>query len=264
MKLTCLVENHAKGDFTPRHGLSLYIETNHHKILFDLGPDETLLENAERLGIDLTQVDTVILSHGHYDHGGGLEAFLNINQKADLYVQKTAFEKYYSHNYGKKKDISLSVKPEDHPQIHLLEGDFVIDEELRLFVVTDRSRCYSSANDVLYKGEEKDDFLHEQNLILTEGEQTVLVLGCGHTGVLNILKKAETYHPKVCIGGFHLFNPTTGVTVEEELLEQVAQGLKQYDSRFFTCHCTGEKAFAFLAERVPGMEYLCCGSELEL
>lgn len=264
MNITCLVENHAKGDFTPRHGLSLYIETKQHKMLFDLGPDETLLENAERLEIDLAQVDTVILSHGHYDHGGGLEAFLKLNQKADIYVQKAAFEKYYSHNYGRKKDISLSVNPEDYPQIHLLEGDFVIDEELRLFVVTDRSRCYSSANDVLYKGEEKDDFLHEQNLILTEGEQTVLVLGCGHTGVLNILKKAESYHPKVCIGGFHLFNPTTGVTVEEELLERVAQGLKQYDSQFYTCHCTGEKAFTFLAERVPGMEYLCCGSELVL
>ena len=140
---------------------------------------------------------------------------MKLNQKADIYVQKAAFEKYYSHNYGRKKDISLSVNPEDYPQIHLLEGDFVIDEELRLFVVTDRSRCYSSANDVLYKGEEKDDFLHEQNLILTEGEQTIIVLGCGHTGVLNILKKAESYHPKVCIGGFHLFNPTTGVTVEE-------------------------------------------------
>ena len=63
MKITCLVENHAKGDFKPRHGLSLYIETKQHKILFDLGPDETLLENAERLRINLAQVDTVILSH---------------------------------------------------------------------------------------------------------------------------------------------------------------------------------------------------------
>lgn len=90
MKITVLVEN--TSDFLPtRHGLSLYIETELHKILFDMGPDETFLQNAETLGIDLSAADIAFLSHGHYDHGGGLAAFLEINHTAKVYLQKARF-----------------------------------------------------------------------------------------------------------------------------------------------------------------------------
>lgn len=78
MRVTVLVENHSDGVCTARHGLSLYIETKLHRLLFDLGPDETVFENAERLGIDLAAVDTVIISHGHNDHGGALGHFLPV------------------------------------------------------------------------------------------------------------------------------------------------------------------------------------------
>ena len=79
MVITSLVENTTKSGLKAKHGLSLYIETKLHRILFDLGPDETLFENAEKKKIDLTSVDTVIISHGHYDHGGALGKFLKIN-----------------------------------------------------------------------------------------------------------------------------------------------------------------------------------------
>ena len=92
MKLTALLENTTDcPDILTRHGLSLYLETAHHKILFDFGPDDSFARNAEQLGVDLSAVDLAVLSHGHDDHGGGLKTFLEINQTAPVYVRETAF-----------------------------------------------------------------------------------------------------------------------------------------------------------------------------
>lgn len=75
MRIISLVENTARAELKAKHGLSLYIETDNHRILFDLGPDKTLYANAKKRNIDLTKVDTVIISHGHADHGGALKDF---------------------------------------------------------------------------------------------------------------------------------------------------------------------------------------------
>ena len=91
MKIISLVENRTKSDCKAKHGLSLYIETKTHKILFDLGSDDTLFDNAVRRNIDLSKVDTVIISHGHFDHGGALKKFLEVNSFAKIYVQKGSF-----------------------------------------------------------------------------------------------------------------------------------------------------------------------------
>ena len=95
MKITALVENISDGSVRSAHGLSFYIETKMHKLLFDVGPNSTLFENAVKKHIDLSQVDTVIISHGHKDHGGALKRFLQINRTAKIYLQKSAFENVY-------------------------------------------------------------------------------------------------------------------------------------------------------------------------
>ena len=82
MRITCLAENTACNGFEAEHGLSLYIETNGNRILFDMGQTDLFSGNAEKLGIDLNTVDFAVISHGHYDHGGGLRKFLEINQKS--------------------------------------------------------------------------------------------------------------------------------------------------------------------------------------
>ena len=84
MRITALVENKSDCELTPVHGLALYIETEKHRLLFDLGPDDTLLKNAEKRGIDLGQVDAAVISHGHFDHGGALAAFLEVNRTAKI------------------------------------------------------------------------------------------------------------------------------------------------------------------------------------
>jgi len=263
MKITALVENKSNCELTPVHGLSLYIETEKHKLLFDLGPDDTLLKNAAMRGIDLTQVDTVVISHGHSDHGGALEAFLKVNHSAKIYVQRRAFEKHFSKSLGFiKVPIGLDPKLADHPQMELVDGECRIDEELLLFTTLDTAKFHSPANDTLYDEKGRDMFAHEQDLLIF-GTKNVLIMGCGHCGVVNILERAKAYRPDLCIGGYHLMIPVTKKSVPEELLEGIAGELRQYDMDFFTCHCTGDAAYRFLAGKVPRMHYLSCGESIE-
>lgn len=262
MKITALVENKSNCDLTPVHGLALYIETENHKLLFDLGPDDTLLKNAKKRGVDLGQVDTVIISHGHYDHGGALAAFLEVNHSARICIQRRAFEKHFSRALGfLNVPIGLDRKLMEHPQVALLDGEYRIDEELLLFTVADTAKCHSTANDTLYDEAGPDTFAHEQNLVIF-GEENALIMGCGHCGVVNILERAREYGPSICVGGYHLIVPATKKSVPPEILEGIAGELKQYDMDFYTCHCTGEEAYQFLSERVPRMRYLSCGGEI--
>ena len=258
MRIVPLVENTTKSELKAKHGLSLYIETKLHKILFDLGSDNTLFENAVKRNIDISKVDTVIISHGHFDHGGALKKFLDVNSSANIYVQKEAFEPHYS------KTLLLKIPVKSNRQIILLDGDYKIDDELSLFTVSKTNKFYSPANKSLYDEKGKDTFRHEQNLIISE-KQAVLIMGCGHAGVVNIMQKAEKYRPCFCIGGFHLFNPFTRKSVSKELLDDIVMELQKYkDMKFYTCHCTGKTAFDYLSHHMNNIYYISCGETVEI
>ncbi len=114
MRVTALTENTTEIGLRTEHGLSLYIETDDKKILFDSGQTELFAENAGHLGIDLSSVDMMILSHGHYDHGGGLKKFIEINKKAPIYMSRYAFEPHYN---GTEKYIGLDSSLENSERI---------------------------------------------------------------------------------------------------------------------------------------------------
>ncbi len=264
MKITALVENTSKCELKAKHGLSLYIETQRHKILFDVGPDRTLFDNAKKRKIDLAEIDTVIISHGHLDHGGALRDFFKINANAKVYIQRKAFEPHYSKTLFLKFPVGIDKTLEEHPQVILIDGDYKIDDELSLFTVNETDKCYSPANAVLYDKNGKDNFSHEQNLILAEN-QTVLIMGCGHTGIVNIMNKAKIYQPKVCVGGFHLYNPLTKKGAPPALLNEIAEALKNCENtQFYTCHCTGKRAFQHLSKQMPNLFYLSCGEAIDI
>ena len=136
------------------HGLCFYIETEHHRLLMDTGQTDLFARNAEQLGIDLTLVDTVVISHGHYDHGGGLLHFAKINPDAKIYIRASAFGPYYSiDSSGRSHYIGLAEGIRDLPGLVIIEDDsegspdgssggggkekepgiYRIDEELSLF-----------------------------------------------------------------------------------------------------------------------------------
>ncbi|MBQ1493041.1 MAG: MBL fold metallo-hydrolase, partial [Blautia sp.] len=136
MRIINLVENTEGAEHCPaEHGLCFYIETERHKLLMDTGQSELLVKNADTLGIDLSQVDTVVISHGHYDHGGGLEAFFGVNEKAKVYIQKSARGAFYSTGYPGEEAhyIGLSEGVLSSERVFWLEGDMCLDEELSLF-----------------------------------------------------------------------------------------------------------------------------------
>lgn len=263
MRITSLVENTTHSELKAKHGLSLYIETQKHNILFDLGPDNTLFENARKRNVDLKGVDTVIISHGHIDHAGALGKFLEINHTAKVYIQASAFEPHYSKTLFLKIPVGIDGTLKNNKQIVLLNGDFKIDDELSLFTVAKTDKFHSQVNDVLLDKDGKDTFSHEQNLIISENT-VALIMGCGHTGVANIMERAAEYKPRICVGGYHLFNPVTKKSVSEELLSGIAAELGKYpDTEFYTCHCTGERAYRYFAERLSNMNYLSCGDTVE-
>ena len=99
MKITALIENLPLSDeIQAEHGLSLYIEAEGKKILFDMGQTNLFAENAAKLGVDLTKVDLAILSHGHYDHGGGMQRFFEINKQAPVYINQNSFGEFFNGN----------------------------------------------------------------------------------------------------------------------------------------------------------------------
>lgn len=274
MKIYTLMENTAVSDeFVCSHGLSLYIETKNHKILFDMGQNGDFVKNAKVLGIDLSKVDTAILSHGHYDHGGGLEGFLEVNKKAQIHIQKKALGEFYAHDPdGMQRYIGLSPLWKDNPRVVSHIGDYKLDAELQIFAGVTGRECYSPANDRLYASMNgrhiPDLFMHEQNLLIREENKVVLFAGCAHNGLVNILKKAESFVPSgvdYVIGGMHLKNAFEKDEELKAFSKTLAARLLERRSRYYTCHCTGLEAYkALRGEMGERIGYLSAGQVLEI
>lgn len=266
MKIVTLMENTAcREDLAADHGLSLYIETGKHKILFDMGPDNQFLRNAEKLGVDLKAVDIAVLSHGHYDHGGGLSMFGLINDHAKIYLHRAAFKEYYLVEPGAEEaeyiglDQSMSQK-----RFTFVGPELVIDEELTLFAeVEDRTGALRASSKLFtstFDGFLPDRFAHEQNLLIRDGGKTALIAGCAHCGIVNILGEASARlgrRPDVTFGGFHLFQLTEGDPASESLIDMTGRALLCGDTVYYTGHCTGEYAYGrlktLLGERLQPM-----------
>lgn len=271
MKIINLIENTtgAEGCLC-EHGLSFYIETGKHKLLADTGASEAFLTNAELLGIDLRQVDTVILSHGHYDHGGGLAAFAGLNPHARIWMHSLAGEAYYHKNGSMEKYIGIASQAKALPQIQRVEGDRRIDEELFLFGHVTGRRLWPEGNRELMRKEGEtflqDEFLHEQYLVVEEDGRRVLVSGCAHNGILNILDRYREIFgdvPEAVISGFHMSRKSGYREQDMALIQETARELKTMNTRFYTGHCTGEIPYQVMKE-VMGeqLQYVHSGEEI--
>ncbi|NLI52761.1 MAG: MBL fold metallo-hydrolase [Clostridiales bacterium] len=257
MRVTVLVENAALSpQLGAQHGLSFYIETSAGVILFDMGKDDLFLKNAGTLGKSIPSVDFAAVSHGHYDHGGGLAAFLAANDHAPVYIRKSAFEPHLSlRESGEAAAIGLD------PAL-LKSGRFVFTAEreepadgVTLFSGVTERAYFSSCNATILMEENGstvlDDFRHEQSLLLRQDGKMVLVAGCAHGGIVNILRRAEQIlgrMPDVAIGGFHLHSPSLGGGMSEERIREMGNVLDATGAVFYTGHCTGDGPFALLQE----------------
>ena len=264
MKISVLMENTAVlHEFQAEHGLSLYLETGRHKILFDTGQSGAFAENAKRLGVDLAAVDLAVLSHGHYDHGGGLKTFLSLNRSAPVYLSRYAFEEHLN-PAGQYNGLDPELA--DNPQL-IPVGDFrKLDKGIELFSCNDRERRFKinpSGLAVRRDGSVyPEDFRHEQYLLVDENGMRFLFTGCSHKGVVNL---TEWFLPDVLIGGFHFMKLEPKKDAGKKALDETARELLRHNTVYYTCHCTGADSYAYLKAKMGDrLYYLSAGQTLEL
>ena len=214
MKLTVLMENSAAGPVACAHGLSLFVEAAGHRILFDAGPDGALLErNAAALGVDLASADLAVLSHGHYDHSGGMEAFLERNERAALCLRRSALEPHGALcPDGSEEDVGVSPALDERfaARLRFTEPLEQLAPGLTLFSDEPGTALLSGSFASFREAGHADDFGHEQNLLLSENGLLVLLAGCAHRGIVNILDRAAEIAgraPDAVFAGFHPHPP---------------------------------------------------------
>ncbi len=275
MRITNLIENtQGKEGLTPLHGLSFFIETDSHKILMDAGPSEQTIINAGSLGIDPSEIDLVVLSHGHYDHSGGLLPFARVNDSAKIYMQIKAADDFYAYD---GPDMGYRYIGIDKLIPHLssvcpLNGDFKLDDQISLLTVHEQPYPVPATNKRLVRkvGEEylADDFSHEQSLVISSGNKMVLICGCAHNGILNILNAFEEKYdcmPDVVIGGFHLMRKSGETEEDIRTAQDIAKKLQSLETIFYTCHCTGIRCYEVMKEIMGDkLSYISCGQSFTL
>lgn len=194
------------------------------------------------------------------------------NNTAKIYLRKSAFDKHYVKVCGIPFLVGLDESLKDKNQIIYTDDIFVIDDELTLFSNVQGRKYFSMANKKLcskYNGKMKEDqFEHEQNLIVRENDRDVLFSGCSHNGIVNIMDKYyeinKNHRIDTVIGGFHLFNPVSKKYESDELITEIAKELSKQECRFYTCHCTGPKAYQVLKNTMNDkLEYLSTGTVLD-
>lgn len=255
MKIYILIENKRKSDsaFLAEHGLSFYFEHNGKRILFDTGASGAFIYNATLHGIDLSKVDICILSHMHYDHTGGLSHFLSINSKAKVYMKRSAADAYYTKRlFGYRyAGIEEGFFNKYGSRVTFVDEDTELTDGLHL-VNIDKYRHYPQYTSLMYKktdeGFVRDDLSHELFITVKTQGGTVVLTGCSHHGLVNILQTAQNKFGDIygVIGGFHL-NGTKrlGMRVKKESAHEIrviARHLKRGNvKKIYTGHCTGEK-----------------------
>ena len=268
MKITSVVENTSAIGMPVEHGLSLYIQlTNGSNILFDMGQRRLFAENAEQLGLDIAYIDMAIVSHGHYDHGGGLRSFLEINNKAKVYIHKDAFQPHYSLKEDGLKYIGMDRDLQDNSRLIECGSITRLDDNMTLFADVNGDCCCPQGNRLLFGPSEtqNDTFSHEQNLIIEEKSNTILFAGCAHKGIINIMRKAEKVigkTPTHVFAGLHLAK----TPIDDAFISTLAHELMNYKHcKFYTMHCTGTEQYHQLKE-IMGyqIEYLSCGESVEV
>lgn len=277
MKVTSLIDNICRHEgFAAEHGLSLYIERKDGKVvLFDTGQSDLFAHNASRLGLSLEDVDTAVISHGHYDHGGGLSTFLSLNGHARVFIHHDAFQPHYSIHDDGLHYIGLDPSMQGHERLASCNGLTTIDSQMTLFADVRGNCCYPTGNQRLLGCDKAtpDTFTHEQNLIITEDGKTILFAGCAHRGIVNIMRRATEiigHAPTHVFAGMHLSKSTlteaNADADEDKFIRTLASELMRYpDCQYYTMHCTGTIAYAKLSAIMgTQIEYLPCTSSVEI
>lgn len=248
VRITILSENStADPVFLTEHGLSLWIEYGDRRVLFDTGQSDQLVRNAEALGIDLCEAEAIVLSHGHYDHTGGLATVLNIAADAKIYLHPAAIEPKYSRKADGARYIGM---PESARKA--IDGRDVVWTVTATEIVpgmiatgeVPRSSSFEEVGGAFFLDEdckEADQLTDDQSLFFESEKGLVVIAGCAHSGIVNTVDYiAELTGDKrmhAVFGGMHLLR------AGEMRLERTIEAFRRYEiQRLVPLHCTGQRA----------------------
>lgn len=260
-KITVLIDNQPdpeRPSLETEHGLSFYIQTDKSNILLDVGASDKFLNNAGQLGIDIADVDCLVLSHAHNDHTGGLACFLQHNSRAQIYLSSNinAYG-YYSNRRRHMRDISIDyglVQTNMH-RIVTVTDNIRLTPSVEIISRIPVSHSIPQANRTLLAGEKPDNFSHEMALLVREGDRHILLSSCTHLGLLNTLEACAPIRPDAFIGGLHLIDSDDNNRFEtdEDYTALSAAIRSQYPGlQIYTGHCTGSNAKSTLSHLLSG------------
>lgn len=278
MEITCLLENKTTDpQLAPAHGLSFFIRTRTRSILFDMGPDNKFADNARRLGVDLAKTDMAVLSHGHYDHGGGIPQFQKINANAEIIMTQGAIDGRYYARYldYDPRYIGLDTGAIDKSRCRFIDSDLAVSKDLTIITGFSKKGFIPQGNSTLLRQQEdgqliEDEFSHELALLIVENSTSVLFTGCAHSGMGNmidtVLTRTGLDHIDHVIGGFHLYNRVTRITEPDSRLDILVNELSSYGgTTYYTGHCTGPDAPDYMSRKMARpINVFATGTRIEI
>jgi 7,8-dihydropterin-6-yl-methyl-4-(beta-D-ribofuranosyl)aminobenzene 5'-phosphate synthase len=244
------------------HGLSIVLQTNRHKILLDTGASDVFTRNAEQIGINLSDVDYVFISHGHSDHAGGLRYLLEHNQQAKIIVSPDAMSGKFFSKRGNLHSITTEWPEISNDRLILIDHTCEIAGGIQVIAHISQTHPMPKGNLNLYVqdangGFVHDDFRHELALY-ADG---LLFTGCAHSGLENILS-ACPWPVHTVVGGFHLLD---GLQSDEEITALAQRLTTNYpNTHFYTSHCTGNHVFELMQSIMPThIHPFACGTVIK-
>jgi 7,8-dihydropterin-6-yl-methyl-4-(beta-D-ribofuranosyl)aminobenzene 5'-phosphate synthase len=282
VRITTLVDNRPSPDeprLVAEWGLSQCIELDGRRVLLDMGASSAFARNAEHLGIDVASIDAAILSHHHSDHGGGLRRFLELNDRAPVYLGEAPDGEPTGRLFGiVRKSIGLDrrLMAEHAARFHVVQAPTEIVPGV--FVLPQIGNRYPrpAGNKVLFLRKDReftpDDFRHEVVVALRERDTLAVLTGCSHSGVLNMVETVHWFFPgvpiKAVIGGFHLvaLPPFNRMSDTAEAVARIGRTVLEMGvETAWTGHCTGTQAFTVLQKTMgERARQLHTGSRIEL